>query len=190
MRRSQTRGEVQDVRIVFDARTCTQHFPGVGRYVRSLLGAMTAQLDGDELVVLTGPDVSGLPLMDAQGVSKLTVPAGPLHPIQHAAAQAIRATKGDIYHAPYPFAPRHVAMPTVLTLHDLIPLDAPQYSTWQARLAYRCLVLPRLRQAHELIAVSQSVATRAHHRLGAHPPKTTVIYHGIDPAFGLSPRWI
>lgn len=76
-----------------------------------------------------------------------------------------------------------VASRQVVTIHDLSPLDHPEwfspaYSAW-----YR-LLLPRLvGSARHLIAVSEYTKQRLINRLNVPSEKITVIYNGRDPKF-------
>lgn len=71
----------------------------------------------------------------------------------------------------------------VVTIHDVVPLDhpewlSPRFATW-----YR-LILPRLAQrAKVLIAVSEFTKTRLVERTGIDPAKVTVVPNGVDVRF-------
>ena len=74
----------------------------------------------------------------------------------------------------------------VCTIHDLIPLDHPEWFNWRFVCWYQWL-LPRLvNKVRHIIAVSHFTKNRIVARLGAKPEKITVIHNGIDERF--SPR--
>ena len=43
------------MRIVIDARTISDHFPGIGRYTYNLVCSLARQIEKDELVLLSNP---------------------------------------------------------------------------------------------------------------------------------------
>ena len=67
-----------------DARTATNHFPGIGRYVVSLAGAMMGQLaEGERLVLLrdaTQPSVWDLGELAGGQIELVDVPLSPFRP--------------------------------------------------------------------------------------------------------------
>lgn len=171
------------MRIVFDARTATPHFPGVGRYVRSLLPALRGQRRPDEeLTVLLPP---GRP-EDLAAVAEAGIEVG-----GHALApgslwrvrRLVRRLAPDVVHAPYPFALPPAHGPFVVTVHDLIPLSHPHLSSVASRLFWRLLAAPVLRRAAALVAVSQATADEMAARLRVTPGKITVVHHGVDARF-------
>jgi len=74
----------------------------------------------------------------------------------------------------------------VCTIHDLIPLDHPEWFGRRFAEWYRWLLPKLLRKVRHLIAVSHFTRNRIVERFGIHPEKITVIPNGIDARF--SPR--
>jgi glycosyltransferase involved in cell wall biosynthesis len=71
----------------------------------------------------------------------------------------------------------------VCTIHDLAPLDNPEWFSPRFSAWYRWL-MPRLaRRVAHLIAVSEFTRIRVVESLGVKPEKVTVIPHGIDQLF-------
>jgi glycosyltransferase involved in cell wall biosynthesis len=74
----------------------------------------------------------------------------------------------------------------VCTIHDLIPLDHPEWFNRRFSAWYEWL-LPRLaKKIQHIIAISQFTKQRIVERLGVRPEKVTVIPNGVDERF--SPR--
>ncbi len=74
----------------------------------------------------------------------------------------------------------------VCTIHDLIPIDRPEWFSPRFSSWYRWL-LPRLaKRVRHLIAISEYTKQRIVERLGVPPEKVTVIPNGFDQRF--SPR--
>src|SRR4051812_43038652 len=116
------------MRIAIDARYVADHFPGIGRYVYNLLGAL-AELDhAHTLVVLHNPALpntrhdlaapAGCPAVElvAVGARPFTLAE------QLALPRLLRRLRADLYHAPYYVRPyAGLPCPSVVTLYDVIP---------------------------------------------------------------------
>ena len=91
----------------------------------------------------------------------------------------------DLFHAPWiDSAPLRSPVPSVVTLHDLIPLKRrSEYLRTGLRFKLRYLAVQR---AARVIVPSQAVARDAHERLNLSPERVVVIPEAVDPA--LSPR--
>jgi glycosyltransferase involved in cell wall biosynthesis len=96
---------------------------------------------------------------------------------------AARHAGADLLHLPTSLGPARPAMPTVVTIHDLIALRFPEYfPAWQR--LYAAAVLPRLaRNARAVIAVSTATKQDIVERLGVAEQQVTVVPNGIEPAF-------
>ena len=89
----------------------------------------------------------------------------------------------DLYHATGYILPYFSRLPSVLTVHDLIALDYPEYCKGE-NAAYFKLCLPRsIRRAARIIAVSGKVKADIVQRFGIEADKVTVIYHGVEKQF-------
>lgn len=75
----------------------------------------------------------------------------------------------------------------VVTLHDLFPLDHPEWFSRKMSMWYGVL-LPRLaKNSRKLIAVSGFTRQRIIERFGVPPEKVAVIYNGVGPEFKPQP---
>ena len=173
------------MQFVFDARTCTSHFPGIGRYVRSLLCAMVPRLEGDRLTVLVG-EGSLLPesLLEVDGVEAHSVAGSAFSvSVPRSIPRVLLEVGADVYHSPYLLAPLDAGVPSVVTLHDLIPLTHARWSSLRSRLIYRFWGLRVLRRADRVIAVSRYTAEQAIRRGRVASDRISVISHGVDACF-------
>jgi len=142
--------------IVIDARTATDHFPGIGRYVVNLARSMSQ----------VAPDLNLTLLHDPQAIStRLTLPdlpriACPVSPFsvqqQWIVPQHLRRSEASLYHSPYYLMPYWPSVPTALTCYDLIPLIYPEYFTARQRLVYRLTHILALRTARVALSISES----------------------------------
>jgi glycosyltransferase involved in cell wall biosynthesis len=71
----------------------------------------------------------------------------------------------------------------VCTIHDLIPLDHPEWFTPQFVRMNRLLIKLLARKVKHVIAISQHTKARIQELLGIPENKVTVIPNGVDPAF-------
>ena len=97
------------------------------------------------------------------------------------------ATHGRLLWSPNNTGPLAVSR-QVCTLHDLIPLDHPEWFSRRFAAWYQWL-LPRLaKQVRHIIAVSEFTKQRAVELLRVPPEKVTVILHGVDERFKPQPE--
>ncbi len=145
--------------LALDARTATDHFPGIGRYVVNLARGLAQVAPDLRISLLQDPNAPAtrLPLPDLPRIPCLASPfsirqqwlvPGQLH--------RLRAT---LYHSPYYLMPYWPGLPTVLTCYDLIPLAYPRYFSPMQRLIYWLAHRLALSVACVLLAISE--ATKA-----------------------------
>ncbi|HZU29062.1 MAG TPA: glycosyltransferase family 1 protein [Bryobacteraceae bacterium] len=95
------------------------------------------------------------------------------------------AARGRLLWSPNNTGPLAVAR-QICTVHDIIPLERPEWFTPGFVRLYRWL-MPRLaRRVQHIIAISEFTKQRLIERLGVAPERITVIYNGVDACF--SPR--
>jgi alpha-1,3-rhamnosyl/mannosyltransferase len=143
-------------RIVLDARTATDHFPGIGRYTVSLARALMQVAPDLELALLHDPSApaSRLTLPD---LPRIPCPVSPFSPRQQwAVPRILRQSGTDLYHSAYYLMPYLPGVPSVLTYYDLIPIRYPQYFGRAQPLIYRLTSLLALRTARLTLAISES----------------------------------
>ena len=81
----------------------------------------------------------------------------------------------SLFHSTAHLLPKLNTIPTVLTLHDLIPLLLPRYHKPLNRLFLRLMLPKFLKHADEIIAVSHTTKRDAIALLGLPPDHITVI---------------
>jgi len=178
---------------VLDIRTATPHFPGIGRYVAGLAPALAAQLrDGERLVLLCNDvkqeaSFSQVPNSNA-AVSMCRVKATSFSLSQQwqiaQTLQQLSKNQGRlVYHSPYYLMPYWPGAPTVLTIHDLIPILLPDTVSLRARLFFRLTHRLALRSADRIIAVSEATKRDLINVLGVEETRITAIPHGVESRF-------
>ena len=162
---------------IFDARTATDRFPGIGRYVRELTSALMPLLTADEQVtILANPagsatwDALQPRAGDARPPRAVPVSSSPFSIEQQwripLLLRRLRAGEPTLYHSPYYVMPYLPGLPTVLTFYDITPLRYPQDVPLKARLFFRLATTLAMRAASRVVAVSEAARndlTRSFH---------------------------
>lgn len=169
--------------IILDARTATDHFPGIGRYVVNLSGALQHIAPDLDLRLLRDPTAPAqrltlpdLPTIDC-AVSPFTLSQ------QWRVRQALRSLRAALYHSPYYLMPYRPSVTVVFTCHDLIPLIFPRYFKARQRLVYRFTHQLALNTAQLTIAVSQSTKNDLQRFFRVNPARIVVVHEGVDAHF-------
>jgi glycosyltransferase involved in cell wall biosynthesis len=74
----------------------------------------------------------------------------------------------------------------VVTIHDVVPLDHPEWLNPRFAVLHRWLIPRIVRRAAHVITVSEFTRQRLIHHTGLNPEKVSMVYNGVDPRF--SPR--
>jgi glycosyltransferase involved in cell wall biosynthesis len=177
------------MRVGFNAFFLEQESTGSGQYTRQLLDAL-AKLDGCNEYLLYAPEQLGsskkphcwdsLSLLGtpftgrSENLSKLWFE-------QITFPRVCRRASVDLAHVPYFASPLRPSVPTVVTVHDVIPLLLPAYrgSIW-VRL-YTRLVAAAAERADAIITDSQHSKQDIVRHLHVAPERVQVIYLAADP---------
>lgn len=106
---------------------------------------------------------------------------------QVAAPQVARRLAADVYLAPYWAAPFWQPLPTVVTIHDLIPLLLPAYRGGLAHRAYTRMVGWTSRRAAAILTVSEAAARDIVTHLRVPRACVHVVYHGPNQEGAITP---
>lgn len=180
---------------------------GIGRYVHGLVAAMGAldrapdaallRLHADAMPRSLATEREGLGPSDAAIDSPFatwtlrrprTTHLGRFLANELRLARELRRSGTTLYHATEPWsAPVGAGFKTVITCHDLIPLQFPEHYMgkghryWQVYHRYMRL-RDRWRQLDHIIAISEATASELKQRLKVSPERITVVPNGIDHA--------
>jgi alpha-1,3-rhamnosyl/mannosyltransferase len=177
---------------VLDARTATNHFPGIGRYVFNLARAMMPLLQPHETLTLLhnphDPAPWDLATLTHPQSHLIEVPISPFSLKQQWVIPArLTELKTDLYHSPYYLMPYRLNIPTLLTVYDFIPLRYPQYTSWKARLFFRLAHRWAVQVAHHITTISQATERDLIHFYPFCATKTTTIPLAADTIFQPQP---
>jgi len=173
---------------VLDARTATNHFPGIGRYVYNLARTMLPLLQPNETLTLFhnlhDPAPWDLATLAHPQSHLIEVPISPFSLKQQWAIPArLTQLKANLYHSPYYLMPYRLNIPTLLTVYDFIPLRYPQYTSWKARLFFRLAHRWAVQVARHITTISQATERDLIHFYPFCATKTTTIPLAADTIF-------
>ncbi len=173
------------MRIMLDTRAAGTQFPGVKRYVEQLAGALASELEAadDELNLVVGAS-SELRAMEGGRVACSVCDYGIFDPRQESAVQKIADDwRPDVFHTPFYLSPGPAGVPTVLTMHDCIPMKCPSETLPQERLLFRTAARRALEACSVAIAVSETTRFDCLEFFPSVRGKFLTIPHGVDGAF-------
>jgi glycosyltransferase involved in cell wall biosynthesis len=157
------------VRVGVDTSPLVQTRAGTARHVRGLLGALRDR-PGLELELLS---FGGAGRASSVARDALWYPLG----------LGRRARQLDLLHCTTFRAPARIAVPTVLTVHDLAILRAPEVFPRWHRLYGRVGLARVLRGADAIVAVSEFSRQETIELAGVPGERIRVVPHGIDAVF-------
>ncbi len=176
----------RQMRVLFDARVISDHFPGIGRYAYHLLKAFEAYRDL-ELGVIFDPKASNSrfspPWTSSARVQIIQASTPFTLRSQWELPVAIRHYAFDVYHAPYYVFPYAIPLPTVLTIHDTIPTRFPAYFPPLKRYLIRGLKFLATRKARHIITDSEATARDVQRFYHVNPQRITAIPLAPPPYF-------
>ncbi|MEQ1744736.1 MAG: glycosyltransferase family 1 protein [Saprospiraceae bacterium] len=162
---------------------------GLGWYTHELMRRMVRQHPSDEFIFLFDrPFDSAFVYADNVRPQVLFPPAR--HPVlwyswfEWAVPRALDRCRADVFFSPDSFLSLRARTPTVLTVHDLIPLQHPEQVPWWSR-DYYCHFFPRyIRRADQVVTVSAFTKKTILETVpGVPQEKITVIHNGSREGF-------
>jgi alpha-1,3-rhamnosyl/mannosyltransferase len=173
---------------LFAHRLAGRRPTGVGRYFRELVRALDrVACHGERLIVAStreAEEASWIP----PGVLRRVVP-GPRRPVQLAwclgTGPRLERSLGalDVTHLLQPFPPVRTASPQVVTVHDLFPVEHPEWYRWRDRWTYERSFALLVRRASRVVVPSDYVARRVIGVLGIDPARVVVVPLGVSGVF-------
>jgi glycosyltransferase involved in cell wall biosynthesis len=169
------------MKIAFDLRRIGN--PGIGRYMKCLVEAITVQAPENEYLLVLPP--GGYDLVNAPGAEKIYPPVKYYSLREQIELPRILSRhKVDLLHSPHFLLPLLRPCPAVATIHDVIYLACPQDLPSRAgRLYYRAMMNACSRMAKRIITDSEHSKSEIVGYLCADPDRIDVIYPGVDPGF-------
>jgi len=169
------------MKIAFDLRRINN--PGIGRYMKCLAEAITAQAPENEYLLILPP--GGEDLVNAPGAEKIS-PQLKYYSLREQVElpRILSRHKVDLLHSPHFLLPLLRPCPAIATIHDVIYLACPQdMPSRVGRIYYRAMMNACSRMAVRIITDSEHSRNEIVRYLPADPDKIDVIYPGVDPRF-------
>jgi glycosyltransferase involved in cell wall biosynthesis len=169
------------MKIAFDLRRIGN--PGIGRYMKCLAEAITAQAPEHEYLLILPPGCGHL--IHAPNAQRLyTSLKYYSFREQFDLPQILSRHKVDLLHSPHFLLPLMQSCPTVATIHDVIYMSCPQdLPSRTGRLYYRIMMNACSRMATRIITDSEHSRNEIVRYLRADPGKIDVVYPAVDPGF-------
>jgi glycosyltransferase involved in cell wall biosynthesis len=173
-------------RVVIDARSVLSKKSGIGNYTEALISHLVPQAHDMEFLVLRHPSAKDV-IMRHERVQErpFTGETKSLHTVFRL-GRARGLAHYDLYHAPGDIVPLGLRCPWIVTLHDLMWIEAPELASafLPVRVAnalwYRATFGHAVRGARRVIAISQATADALRRVYPREAHKVQVVHHGID----------
>jgi glycosyltransferase involved in cell wall biosynthesis len=179
------------VRIGIDYTAAHEQGAGIGRYVRELIHALAAQdTRTDYRLFVAGASHCTLPAKPGPNFAWCPTRISPLwfarlwHRLQIPLPVETFVGPIRLYHATdFTLPPTLPGVSTLLTIHDLSFVRAPETATPVLK-AYLDKVVPRsVKRAHHVLADSQTTKDDLIELYGTPPEKISVLIGGVNPEF-------
>jgi glycosyltransferase involved in cell wall biosynthesis len=172
---------------LFAHRLASTQPTGVDRYVRELVLALARTAEGQRLALASIPEPRYVDWVPT-GVDRHVIP-WPRRAVQLAwslgAGPRLDQSLAplSVAHLLQPFPPVRTSAPEVVTLHDLFPLEHPEWYSRSHGWAGKQGINWAVRRATRIVVPSRYVADRLGGLLGVSSPRVAVVPHGASGAF-------
>jgi glycosyltransferase involved in cell wall biosynthesis len=178
------------MRIAFDAKRAFHNGTGLGHYSRTLINSLAKDFPDNEYLLLN-PNAGKFFIERAKNIHEVR-PNNWFHKKfsglwrSRNCTKDLQRLKADLYHGlshEIPYGIKKTGIPTVVTMHDLIPERHPeQYALWDAAI-YRKKSRYACETADRIIAISEQTKQDIIHYYQIDPNKIRVCYQSCNPAF-------
>jgi glycosyltransferase involved in cell wall biosynthesis len=174
-------------RIVIDARSVSDKKSGIGNTTEALIRHLVPLAEDMDFTLLRHPSAKR-PLIEHPRVREL-VHRGETKSVHTVLGRGLARRLGacDLYHSPADIVPIGLSCPYVVTLHDLMWVEAPELASafLPVRVVnglwYRANFARSARGAERIIAISRATADAIQRVYPRQATKVRVVHHGIEP---------
>ncbi|MEW6096146.1 MAG: glycosyltransferase family 1 protein [bacterium] len=173
------------MRIGISAYPLTRKFTGTSVYLYNLVKQLY-KIDGENQYFLYAPDSLQIPFEEVSPSWHLRIKKGRLNSMatcwmQFNASNDMRKDAIDIFWATESILPLNLPsyVKTILTVHDLAYYFYPSTLKWDNRIIFPLFFKASLLKAHQIITVSQSVASEIKDKFPQFSDKIKYIHSGI-----------
>ena len=171
------------MKIAFDLRRIKNL--GIGRYMKDLVEAILAQEPRGDYLLILPPGAEDM-IQAGSSSAKTLTPNLKYYSVREQVQLPwiLHKNKVDLLHAPHFMLPLVRSCPSVVTIHDVIPLIwKDDLGSRIGQVYYRWMISAATRLADRIITDSKFSRGDIVRRLGVNPEKITVVYPGISPEF-------
>ncbi|MBK6931273.1 MAG: glycosyltransferase family 4 protein [Saprospirales bacterium] len=161
---------------------------GLGWYTHELMRRMVAQHPEDDFLFLFDRPYDPCFVYGSNVIPLVLFPPA-RHPFlwyawfEWAVPKALKQYAADVFFSPDSFLSLRARIPTVMTVHDLIPLQHPEQVPWWSRDYYRYFFPGFMRRAEHLVAGSTYTRQQIVDLSGIPAEKISVVYNGCREGF-------
>jgi glycosyltransferase involved in cell wall biosynthesis len=182
------------VRIAFDVSPLSHRRTGVNNYLRGSLAGLVEALDGGHSVVAFAPTSPRGMRAIPEALAGIDVELRLIRlPFAHAwrtawsrlgtpPAERLLGRFDVLHFSDWMYPPQRAGV-RATTIHDLVPLRFPEWTTRRTRAMHRAKYRHAASTCDLLFANSRYTADDAVARLGVEPERVRVAHPGIDPVF-------
>ena len=178
------------MRVAVNALFLNYPHSGIGQYLIRLITELGKKYPGDEyLLFAPGDNLEGHAFPPNVTIERVAMRSPGGRRVekflweQRSFPLVGRRSGAEVLHVPYFATPFRQPLPTVVTIHDVIPLRLPVYKTSGAVRAYNALVSQASRRASLIITVSQYSKRDIQEALGIPEERIRVVLEAAGPQF-------
>jgi len=155
---------------------------GIGTYIQNLLAEMHLQ-SNDQFVCFISP--AQLEYVQQRVSDRLVLESAGLYSIKElfSLSRKANAERLNVFHAPHYTLPYRLAMPSVVTIHDIIHLKFKEYFSVVQRTYAQCIIAHACKDSTAILVNSEFTKQELLARFDIDPEKLTVTYPGVNPQF-------
>ncbi len=177
------------MRIAVNTRFLLPHrLEGIGWYTHEVLRRMVQQHPEDEFILIFDRPYAREFVYGANVVPVVAFPPA-RHPLlwytwfEWAVPRQLKRYRPEVFFSPDGYLSLSDKTPTLLTVHDIIPLLEPQGIRWSHRQYYRYFLPRYIRQAAHIAVVSDAVRRDLVEQLSIAEERISVVYNGCREIF-------
>ncbi len=161
---------------------------GIGWYTHEVMRRMVAMHPEDEFIFLFDRPYDVSFLYGANMRPEVLFPPA-RHPIlwylwfEWAVPRVLKRYQPDVFFSPDSFLSLQASTPTLLTVHDIIPLQEPRTVPWAPRCYYQYFLPRYIHRATRIATVSEYVRQILVEHLAISPERVSVVYNGYREGF-------
>ena len=173
------------MKILFDGRICWDHFTGIGRYAFGLIRHLPPAFPHLDFAVAWNPSLPNRrfdwkPIREFRNVKLVACRGsglGPLDPLE--LRTVARAERADILQTPYFTGALASPIPSVVTIHDLIPFEPEGRRGLRPALA-RWGITRAARSAARVVTLTEAVRAQILQRFALEDARVVAIPEGFE----------